>query len=308
MGDKRLDQVGPFDIERWKATRAKQVRQSTVNRELNIIRGFFSRCVDWGLLTESPVRRVKPFRVDNTRVRTLSRSEIRTLLKDAPPDIALLARITLEGLLRLSEAVYLRVDDIRDDHLVLVRTKNNRVRKVPIAAALRRDLMKRAHASGYVFGLNPAGMPVKDGMISVKFRRVAKRLGLEGVSHHTLRHTGASMMEAAGVSLRAIQEIGGWTSLRMLERYAHPRDAEKRRAVSLMADVTEEAGTKTGTESDEKRKREDKKAGKLLTANGLEWRPNGIRTRREFRSLGCFGLLDEAQPDPGRMRRVQSQA
>ena len=237
VGDKRLDQVGPFDIERWKTTRAKQVRASTVNRELNIIRGFFSRSVDWGLLTESPVRSVKSFRVDNTRVRVLSRSEIRTLLKNAPPDLALLARITLEGLLRLSEAVYLRVDDIQDDHLVLIRTKNNRVRKVPITPALRFDLMKRAHASGFVFGLDPNGMPESDGTTSVKFRRVAKSLGLERVSHHTLRHTGASIMEAAGVSLRAIQEIGGWTSLRMLERYAHPRDAEKRKAVNLMADV-----------------------------------------------------------------------
>ena len=54
VGDKRLDQVGAFDIERWKTKRVKQVRESTVNRELNIIRGFFSRCVDWGLLVDSP--------------------------------------------------------------------------------------------------------------------------------------------------------------------------------------------------------------------------------------------------------------
>ena len=89
------------------------------------------------------------------------------------------------------------------------------------------------------------------------------------------------MMEAGGVSLRAIQEIGGWTSLRMLERYAHPRDAEKRKAVSLMANVTEEAGTKTGTESNVKRKRENQKSDKLLTADGLDWRP-----QRDLYALG----------------------
>jgi len=34
-------------------------------------------------------------------------------------------------------------------------------------------------------------------------------------------------MVANGVCLRAVQEIAGWTSLRMVERYAHVDDAEK---------------------------------------------------------------------------------
>lgn len=50
-------------------------------------------------------------------------------------------------------------------------------------------------------------------------------------------------MVAAGVSLRAVQEIGGWTSLRMLERYAHPSDEEMQRAVRVLADSTTRANT-----------------------------------------------------------------
>src|SRR5262245_13822408 len=38
-------------------------------------------------------------------------------------------------------------------------------------------------------------------------------------------------MVGAGVSLRAVQTIGGWSSLRMVERYAHVNDAELARAV-----------------------------------------------------------------------------
>ena len=99
-------------------------------------------------------------------------------------------------------------------------TKNNRVRKVPITPALRRALLARAHPSGYVFGRDPDGVPPRGEVASVQFCRLAHRLGFEDVSHHTLRHTGASVMLASGASLRAVQEIGGWTSLRMLERYA----------------------------------------------------------------------------------------
>jgi integrase-like protein len=47
------------------------------------------------------------------------------------------------------------------------------------------------------------------------------------------RHTGATVMVANGVSLRAVQAIGGWSNLRMVERYAHVDDAELARTVRV---------------------------------------------------------------------------
>jgi hypothetical protein len=41
-------------------------------------------------------------------------------------------------------------------------------------------------------------------------------------------------MVAAGISLRVVQDIGGWSTLRMLERYAHPSGAEMARAVRVL--------------------------------------------------------------------------
>jgi integrase len=76
--------------------------------------------------------------------------------------------------------------------------------------------------------------------------RLAASLNLEGISHHVLRHTGATVMVAAGVSLRAVQTIGGWSSLRMVERYAHVDDAELVRAVRITQQHTE-AATQTVT-------------------------------------------------------------
>ena len=56
-------------------------------------------------------------------------------------------------------------------------------------------------------------------------------------------------MVANGVSLRAVQTIGGWSSLRMVERYAHVDDAELARAVRVTHNHTERAaqGTTKGT-------------------------------------------------------------
>lgn len=44
---------------------------------------------------------------------------------------------------------------------------------------------------------------------------------LEGVTWHALRHTFASRLVAAGVDLRTVQELGGWRTLSMVQRYAH---------------------------------------------------------------------------------------
>jgi len=44
---------------------------------------------------------------------------------------------------------------------------------------------------------------------------------LDGVTWHALRHTFASRLVAAGVDLRAVQELGGWRTLAMVQRYAH---------------------------------------------------------------------------------------
>ena len=277
VGDKRLDRIAPFDIERWRTARVKTVSRATVNRELNIVRGSFSRAVDWGQLSGSPVRTVKPYRVDNVRTRILSSDEIALLLTEAPRDLGLFARATLEGLFRLSEILNLRVEDIKQDYITLIYTKGNRVRKVPITESLKQALLDRAHVSGHVFGCDPGGSPKRVEIVSVQFRRLAKRLGLDGVSHHTLRHTAASMMLASGASLRAVQEIGGWTSLRMLERYAHPTDAEKRRAVDLMATHTS-TGAKTGTAASKKDGREVSRTRKFLRNNTIEWCPQGDRT------------------------------
>ena len=273
VGDHRPEQVTTFDVERWKTLRAKQVKKATVNRELNIVRGCFSRAVEWGRLSKSPVTGVKPFRVDNTRLRVLSSDEIARVLTEAPADLALMARVTLEGLLRLSEVLNLTTADIKEDHLVLLHTKNNKVRHVPIGPALRSVLVTRAHRSGHVFGENRyGGRPAKQPAVTQAFRRLMRRLGIENASHHTLRHTGSSFMVAEGISMRVVQEIGGWTSLRMLERYTHPTDAEKLRAVEAASRLTR-VGTKTGTAVRSRNRRTRCASQKSLTGSQLEWRP-----------------------------------
>jgi site-specific recombinase XerD len=59
--------------------------------------------------------------------------------------------------------------------------------------------------------------------------------GSEDVSPHVLRHTFASRLAMAGVDLRTIQELGGWKTLSMVQRYAHLSPSHKAEAVERIA-------------------------------------------------------------------------
>jgi integrase len=272
VGDRPLDDITAFHVERWKTLRSKEVSQSSVNRELNVIRGCFSRAVEWGRLLVSPMKAVKPYRVDNVRMRVLSPDEIKKLLESCPPALALISRTTLESLPRLSEVLNLRVEDLGPDYATIVQTKNGRTRKVPLTPELKAELVKQAHKSGYIFGQGKDGKPPRQEAISVAFGRLMRAIGLEGVTHHVLRHTGASAMVAAGISLRVVQDIGGWSTLRMLERYAHPSGAEMSRAVRVLTAYT--TGTRTGTAT--KNGNGDPKtadAASAVKSEVTKWRP-----------------------------------
>jgi integrase len=80
---------------------------------------------------------------------------------------------------------------------------------------------------------NEDGEPYKS--IGSIFKRACQRANLIGVTPHTLRHTFASRLVMAGVDLRTVQELGGWQTLSMVERYAHLSPAHKAQAVERIA-------------------------------------------------------------------------
>jgi integrase len=232
-GSKRLDEIGPFDIERWRMTQARRISRSTVNRQLTVIRGFFSKAVQWGKLASSPMAGIKPFRVDDTRMRVLTPEEIRTVLTGLRADYALICRVTLESLLRLSEVLGIRKEHIGSSW-VEVRRKGGKVDRVAITPDLRQALLARTNPrAGWVFGPHQRRQEV----VSAEFTRRFRRLGLRGVSHHVMRHTGVTLMLEAGINPTVIQRLAGWTSLRMLMRYGHVRDSEMRRAIDATTNV-----------------------------------------------------------------------
>jgi hypothetical protein len=67
-----------------------------------------------------------------------------------------------------------------------------------------------------------------------------------------------TLMLDGGANPRAIQKLAGWTTLRMLERYGHVRDAEVQRAMTANADYLQQAATKTATDDNTRRATSEK--------------------------------------------------
>jgi integrase len=264
VGDRPLDHIGPFDLERWRAARLKVVSKhrplsrTTVNRELTIVRACFRKAVDWRQLLVSPCAGIAPWVVDERPIRVLTAEERVTVLTQLHPFHAILCRVTLEALLRLNEVLQLTRADLGPDSLQR-RLKGGRVAAIPVSRALILELQTwlRTPTQVHVFG-DP---PPESNAVSSQLTRDFRANGLRGISHHTMRHTGVTDMLEDGVSPRAIMEYAGWTSQRMLERYGHLRDAELRRATAGTAARNQAAlaaGARTGaeqTKADEQRGR-----------------------------------------------------
>ena len=64
--------------------------------------------------------------------------------------------------------------------------------------------------------------------------------GLDGYTWHGNRHTFASRLVMASVDLRTVQELGGWKTLKMLQRDSHLAPGHLHEAVERLASPSAE--------------------------------------------------------------------
>ena len=87
------------------------------------------------------------------------------------------------------------------------------------------------------------------------WQAACKTAGLAGFKWHDLRHTWASWHVQNGTPLPVLQELGGWKSIAMVQRYAHL-------APSHLAQYAGNAGLRKGTKPAQTAKRRDRENAK----------------------------------------------
>lgn len=138
---------------------------------------------------------------------------------------------------RISEARQLRAEDVVGETLVFrkVTTKTKRTRSVPIHPKLKSVLGETdLPSSGYLFPGRRGQGPISRQACDAALRQACDLLGLRGYSTHSNRRTWATRLDKAGVRLKAIQDLGGWSSMAALQRYLDVSEEEKVDAISQL--------------------------------------------------------------------------
>jgi integrase/recombinase XerC len=245
-----LAELTPANLRSWMAAdRLAGAAKSTQARRLAAVRTFYRFLARHHGVSNGAARAAATPRFSPRLPRTLSQVQALAVTRyqgtnaDNPERVArqsALYTLLYGGGLRLNEALSL---DVRQAPLpekagaLLVRGKGGKERLVPVLPAVRqavaRYLAYRPNAlPDEPLFLGKRGKRLDPGVVQLDFRRLRYCLGLPAdATPHSLRHSCASHLLAAGVDLRVIQELLGHTSLATTQHYAAVDEATLERAV-----------------------------------------------------------------------------
>ena len=240
FGGKKLSGIHPFLIEKYKVKRLNDGAKVSVNRELSCLKNIFNRCIEWKKFEgTNPVKGIQMVKETRGRTRFLDYDEEDRLLAAASEPLRTVIVVGIYAGLRVqSEALTLRKEDIdlRGRRLTVqaAHAKNGETKTVPISSELLGPLeAQMARSEGeHVFVKRDLVTPLRS--IRTAFETACRNAKLTDVTPHVLRHTFASRLVMNGADLRTVQELGGWKSMGMVERYSHLSDRHKAEAVELI--------------------------------------------------------------------------
>ena len=213
---------------------------ASANRIMAVMRQVLNACVKWGWITHAPP--VPMAHIPERDPTWITQEQCAKLVAELPEHLRAPAVFSVLTGLRMANVRDLTWDrvDLERGHLWVPSShyKTKRAHGVslgPQAVRLLEAVAGDRVRVGRVF-LYPKPVnkyttklvPITGTFNTAAFRKAVKRAGLEGVRWHDLRHTFASWLASAGASDRVLQAMGGWTSPRMVGRYAHLRPDDTR--------------------------------------------------------------------------------
>jgi integrase len=238
LRDYYLDQIDRDVIDRIAQIKKLEASAPTANRHLALIRSILRAARDeWDWIDKVP--KVRLYTESQKRVRWLKPEEAARLMKELPEHLAVLMAFTLCTGLRQRNCSYLRWDQVDLERgtawIFADQIKNKRNLAVPLNAQARKILVSQmGKHDTWCFPYQ--GEPVA--RCSTKaWEKAKERAGIENFRWHDLRHTWASWHVQGGTTLHELQELGGWSSFLMVQRYAHLGSDHLKNAASRIEDV-----------------------------------------------------------------------
>lgn len=271
----RIDAITGRDLEQIRTTWLQAGNKpATVNRKMGSISGVFSRAVEWGIITDHPMAKLKQLKVDSKGVvRYLSADENLQLRKalDARQDDARTDResanrwradrgrkmlpsladrmftdhlkpmvlVSLNTGIRRGELFNLEWPRVNFSTKTLTvigdTTKTIETRHIPLNKEALETLQEWQKQSKKKSGYV---FPSADGGrledVKSSWLGLLERAEITGFRWHDMRHDFASRLVMAGVPLNTVRDLLGHSDIKMTLRYAHLAPDSKAAAVELI--------------------------------------------------------------------------
>jgi len=255
LGDRRLQSLKPADLVALYATLARSgLPPKTIKHIHVVLHRALGQAKVWGLIRDNPAATAKPPTAPDKELPILQPDKARELLdrlRGGP--LYLLGSLALTTGMRRNELLGARWKDLDLDGGVLrieqaleqtkahgIRIKGPKTkhgkRTISLPAHIVAELrmhwraqqeqrlavgLGKAPATGTVLAAED-GRPLSPGAITMAWRRTVRAIGMPEAGLHSLRHTHASMLIAAGVDILTISRRLGHASPKVtLEVYGH---------------------------------------------------------------------------------------
>ena len=218
---KALINVNKEMLVNWREQRLETVKGATVRRELLMLKGFFTWCIDTKLwLSKNPVNEITLPKDSAHREKVISEFEIEKLLPFLNDELKNIFLLALETGMRQSEICNLDWNRIflKDSYLKLTATKNGRQREVPLSAKAVSILQGIQLDKGKVFKYSAK-------YASADFLKARMDAELFDFTFHDARHTAATRI-ALKIPLLDLCKMFGWSNPKRAMTYYNPTASE----------------------------------------------------------------------------------
>jgi len=232
------------DLREWLIDLSgENLSENSKRRLISALRGFYKFLQFDGHIKKNPAEDLVAPQKGLYLPKFLNRTEIENLLvvPDVSTELGLRNRAILELMyacgLRVSEVCVLQYKDIDLDAGILTcKGKGNKTRRVPVGKsaiewvksylAVRRKKENIEINNIFVTFL---GSPINRQTIFLFIKEYAKKIGLQDVSPHTIRHSFATHLVQNSADIRSVQQMLGHADISTTQIYTHITDAHLRR-------------------------------------------------------------------------------
>ncbi|MBO0996783.1 tyrosine-type recombinase/integrase [Bacillus sp. SD075] len=231
--NKTLVECEQQDIENLIIESKKLIKVTTINTRLRALRSFYNYLYKNKLIDKNPMKNIKLLRDRLKTIETLDSKELELLLKTIRKqktfvgfrdEVILL--VFLDTGVRLSELVGVEVEDVRENKIIIRKTKNSFERTVYLSEAtqeqVKRYISIRGNLETQKLFINQDNKELKSHSIQTRFTKYGKEAKIDKrVSPHTFRHTMAKRMILSGIDAFSLMTLLGHQDMSITKRYVN---------------------------------------------------------------------------------------